>query len=576
MNDQSQENGIGPTESEQQLDLLPEVSFETLPAPLLEACERAGWNDLMPVQKKALPYLIQGKDVMVQARTGSGKTGAFVLPLIHKIDPAKPHCQALILVPTRELAHQVGQEARTLAGENGLRVVEVYGGVGYKPQIDAFNEGAHLVVGTPGRILDHLEKRNLTLDKLQVLIFDEADRMLSVGFYPDMKEIQRYLPKRLFGAFMFSATYPHAVLRLAEQFQDNPKMLSLSGDQVHVANIEHVYCEVPAMGKERNLVRLIETENPTSAIIFSNTKRDVEFITQVLKNFGYDAEGLSSDLTQSKREKVLARIKSGQLRFLVATDVAARGIDIHELSHVFLMEPPEDPESYIHRAGRTGRAGASGTVYTLVDVIQKAELGRIGVKFGIDFVEKSIPTDKDVAELAETRLTALLEKKNRAVKPIERERISRYKDMAKRFGEDPDTAFLLAILLDELYQHTLHALPQQPESTPTPKPSQTEEKRKARRKKPKPKSEKSQPQPQESKIPAESRPEKPQQKPQPQKTEPKQLEKSGEQAPKQPRKQSEGQQKPAPKPAPRQAQAAPADDEPKPRPRRRRRRRPRS
>jgi ATP-dependent RNA helicase DeaD len=329
------------------------VTLESLSPAQRAAVTAAGWPGLMPVQERAIPYVTQGRDVMVQARTGSGKTAAFVLPLLEILDPAERHCQALVLVPTRELAQQVAREAQMLFGDSGLSVIAVYGGVGYREQMEAFRAGAQLVVGTPGRVLDHLMKRALTLDYLRVLVFDEADRMLSVGFYPDMKAVQRYLPSRLHGAFMFSATYPYNVLRLADEFLRAPELLSLSADQVHVADISHQFCEVPPMGKERRLVRLIELENPSSAIVFCNTKRNVEFVTAVLQRFGYDAEELSSSLTQAKREQVLGRIREGRLRFLVATDVAARGIDIPELSHVFLYEPPEDPESYIHRAGRT-------------------------------------------------------------------------------------------------------------------------------------------------------------------------------------------------------------------------------
>ncbi|WP_319543305.1 DEAD/DEAH box helicase [uncultured Pseudodesulfovibrio sp.] len=440
----------------------PGITFEELPEKMAEACNRAGWDRLMPVQQRALPYLLSGQDVMVQARTGSGKTGAFVLPLIEKLDPASPKCQAMVMVPTRELAKQVAQEASMLAGENGIKVVSVYGGVGYKEQLDAFRDGAHLVVGTPGRILDHLMRRNLILDDLKVLIFDEADRMLSVGFYPDMVEVKRYLPRTLVGSFMFSATFPPSVLRLAEEFMVNPEFLSLSSDETNVSAISHQFVEVQAMGKERKLIKLIELENPSSAIIFANTKRNVEFTAALLSQFGFDAEGLTSDLTQNKRERLMAQIKEGKLRFLVATDVAARGIDIPELSHVFMMEPPEDPESYVHRAGRTGRAGATGTAITLVDVIQKMELERIATRFKITFEEIKDPTEEDVTAIIEERLTAILEKRFRKLTNIQTERVSRFLPLAKKYGESEETLALLAMLLDELYQPTLHGKPAEP------------------------------------------------------------------------------------------------------------------
>lgn len=443
---------------------LDEITLEDLPQELKQGVERAGWEELMPVQAKIIPYALAGKDVMVQARTGSGKTGAFVLPMLKSLDLSKDHCQALVLLPTRELAKQVENEAQTLFGDSGLRTVAVYGGVGYGQQIEAFKKGAHLVVGTPGRILDHLLKRNLSLDKLSVLIFDEADRMLSIGFYPDMKEVQRYLPKRV-SASMYSATYPPHVQRLAEEFMYNPKFVCLSKSSVHVAEIEHIYYEVPGMGKERCLMRVIETENPANGIIFCNTKANVHFVAAVLQQFGYDADELSADLSQAKREQVLNRVRGGELRFLVATDVAARGIDIPELSHVFLYEPPEDTESYIHRVGRTGRAGASGVAVSLVDVMQKIELQRIATKYNIELLHRELPTDEDVQKAVGDRLLALLESRLRKRTPLQRERLQRFIPLAKGVAGDENLLDLVAMLLDETYQETLHA-----PAAPTGKP----------------------------------------------------------------------------------------------------------
>jgi ATP-dependent RNA helicase DeaD len=438
---------------------LPELTLETLPQALRAACGRAGWTALTPVQAKGLPPLLEGRDMMVQARTGSGKTGAFVLPMLQLLDPSRAECQALVLVPTRELANQVAREAETLLADTGLRVIAVYGGVGYGPQIEAFKQGAHLVVGTPGRILDHLLKRSLTLDHLRMLVFDEADRMLSIGFYPDMKEVQRYLPKRKVHSSMFSATFPGHVLRLAEEFLDKPEMLSLSGAQVHVAEIAHTYYEVPAMGRERCLMRIIEVEQPAQAIIFCNKKSDVHFVSAVLQQFGYDADELSADLSQNKREEVLARVRAKSLRFLVATDVAGRGIDIPELSHVILYGPPEDREAYIHRSGRTGRAGLSGEVISLVDVIQKLELMRIARLYSIQLIHRELPTDDDVAEVAAERLAGLLEARYRKKTALERERLARYLPLVHKLAEEEDGARLLAMLLDEEYQGSLHATP---------------------------------------------------------------------------------------------------------------------
>ena len=441
---------------------LPEITFEELPEPLRQSMARAGWQSLMPVQAKSLPYLLTGQDLMVQSRTGSGKTGAFLMPIFHLINLEKHQTQALVLCPTRELARQVAMDADTLFAGTGLKVCTVYGGVGYGEQTDALRAGAHLVIGTPGRVLDHLLRRNLTLEGIRVLVFDEADRMLSIGFYPDMKEVKRYLPKSRVSMFLFSATYPPHVLRLAEEFMDNPNFLSLSSSQVHVTDILHQYIEAPGMDKDRCLVRLLEIENPSSAIIFSNTKANVHYITEVLKGFGYDAEELSSDLSQAKRDEVLMRLRKKNLRFLVATDVAARGLDIPELSHVFQYETPEDPESYIHRAGRTGRAGASGTAITLVNIMEELAIKRIGQRFGIDLVKRAIPTDEDVSAVVAERLTALLEAELRTMPPLKKVRYQRFLPLVQDLVASDDAA-LLAMLLDERYQATLHGIPPEPE-----------------------------------------------------------------------------------------------------------------
>jgi ATP-dependent RNA helicase DeaD len=427
-----------------------------------DAVARAGWTKLMPVQRRAMPYLMDKRDLMVQSRTGSGKTGAFVLPILEQINPDRATCQALVLVPTRELAQQVAKEAALLAGEAGVRVVAVYGGVRYGPQLEAFRKGAHLVVGTPGRVLDHLLRRSLTLDDVRTLVFDEADRMLSMGFYPDMRQVQRYLPRRGLSSYMFSATYPPQVMRLAAEFLRSPQMLSLSRDSVHVMETEHMFCVVPRMDKDRSLVRVIEVENPASALIFCNTKARVDYVATVLRRFGYDADRISSDLSQKDREKVMDRIRKGKLRFLVASDVAARGIDLPDLSHVVIYEPPEDPEVYIHRAGRTGRAGAGGVAISLVDVLERSQLKRISARYSIDFLEREVPSDEDVAAIVGQRLIVQLEADLRGRDRVEAERLSRFVPLAQTLAESEDELPLIAMLLDDYYQKTLHRSPDQP------------------------------------------------------------------------------------------------------------------
>lgn len=454
---------------------LPPLTLQELDPAMRRACENAGWPSLTPVQSLGLPYLLAGRDIMVQSRTGSGKTGCYLLPMLKALDPNRKQVQALVLAPTRELVLQIEREAATLFAESGLSACAIYGGVGYKRQLEALRAGAQLVIGTPGRIIDHLLRHSLNFDGLRTLVFDEADRMLSIGFYPDIREIARYLPKKRQTA-LFSATYPPHVLRLAEEFMREPAMLSLSRKEVHVADVEHLFCQVAPMDKDRALVRLLETESPSSAIIFCNTRADTHYLAGVLQGFGYQADEISADLPQKKREAILARIRQGTLRYLVATDVAARGIDIPDLSHVFLYDPPEDREGYIHRAGRTGRAGASGTVISLVDVIQKLELERIARFYKINLREIKTPDDAAVAKTVCERLRAILETRLRSRTGLEKIRADRYLPLVREIldtaeeeekGKNMD---ILAMLLDDC--HRLAGASPLPSSSPA-RPGQT-------------------------------------------------------------------------------------------------------
>ena len=455
-------------------DSLPAVSIDELPDRLKEAVARPGWTSLMPVQSQAIPYLLAGRDLVIQARTGSGKTAAFLLPMLERLDSTADKTQALVLVPTRELARQVQRDAEMLWGDSGFRTVAVYGGVGYGPQIDALKAGAHLVVATPGRALDHLLRRTFNLGALSMLVFDEADRMLSMGFYPDMKQVQTYLPNRPVHTTMFSATFPGSVMRTAREFIAEPEFLTLSRDHVHVTDTEHITYTVPPMEKDRALVRIIEVENPSSAFIFCNTKTNVHYVTVVLQRFGYDADELSADRSQADRERILKRVRAGTLRFLVATDVASRGLDIPELSHVIQYEPPEDAEDYIHRAGRTGRAGATGVALSLVSEAETLSLDQIIKRYGIEFQQRAVPTDDDVAAVVGERLTALLEARFRERDALKAERSRRFIGLARELAGNEDESKIIAMLLDDYYQQTLHAPPGQPAPvTASPAPAPT-------------------------------------------------------------------------------------------------------
>ncbi len=437
-------------------ELLPDVRLEDLPEGLQEAVRNAGWTHLMPIQAKTIPYLLQGRDVMAQSRTGSGKTGAFLLPILQKIDPSRRSTQALVLAPTRELAVQVAGEAEKLSAGSQVRSAVLYGGVSYGPQLKALQKGAHLVVGTPGRILDHLMRNNLVLKHLRMLVFDEADRLMSMGFYPDMKRLEEFLPHRR-NSCMYSATYPHSVLSLAGSFLEEPFRVNLSGDTVHVVDTDHVYYVVPAMEKDRALIRLIEMDNPASALIFCNTKSNVDYVTEVMQRFGYQADRLTSDLNQKAREKVLGRLRDRTLRFLVATDVAARGIDIEELPCVYLYDFPEESELYIHRAGRTGRAGKVGSAVSLVSHTEELHLQKMARFYKIPMESRQMPTDEDVEQIVSQRATALLEAKLRTRDLLQSERMQRFLPLARSLNESQDEQAIFAMLLDDFYQNSMHA-----------------------------------------------------------------------------------------------------------------------
>ena len=455
-------------------DKLPDFTFDKLPEPLRSTVTDSGWTNPMLVQAKAVPYMLDGRDLIVQSHTGSGKTGAFILPALMQLDPKGAYCQMLVLAPTRELASQVYGEAVRLAEGTGIKAVAVYGGVGYGPQVEAFERGTQIVVGTPGRVLDHLTRRKLVPDRLRILVLDEADEMLSMGFYPDMLRIQRFLPKRRQSS-MFSATMPAKVRTLANEFLHEPGFLSLSHGRVHVEATDHIYYAVPGMGKERSLVRILEVENPDSAIIFCNTKDRVRFLAEVLARFGFDTDQITADLTQIQREKVMKRVKQQKLRFLVATDVAARGIDITHLSHVILFDFPQDFESYIHRSGRTGRAGAGGIAISLVTISQEAEITKLARHYSIDMEIRQLPDDEAIQRLVAERLTVLLEDKRRDLGGVERERIQRFVPLARSLGESDDELDLIAMLLEEHYRESIHTPPEQPEEAPSEKPKESPE-----------------------------------------------------------------------------------------------------
>ncbi|HEY5658487.1 MAG TPA: DEAD/DEAH box helicase [Myxococcota bacterium] len=445
--------------------------FEELPEDVQQGIRALGWSRPMPVQEKVIPAMREGHDLIVKAQTGSGKTGAFGIPIVASIDPKQMGCQALVLAPTRELANQVSGEISALGKQRGILCLPIYGGVGYAQQIEGIEAGHHVIVGTPGRILDHLGSGRLSFDAVRMLVLDEADEMLSLGFWPDMREIQSYLPKER-QSCLFSATIPEKVRSLSRALLRDPQYLSLSDDQASPQQIEHYFVVTTAQEKEANLQRILEYEDPESAIIFCNTKDDVRFVTAYLQRRGFDADQISGDLSQAAREQAMARIKSGALRFLVATDVAARGIDISDLTHVIGYSSPESPEVYLHRTGRTGRVGKAGTAISLVsglDIGNFRQLQRVN-KMSIN--ERKLPSDAEIAARLGERLAVKVEQEIRALPTREQKAlIDRLVPIVESLAAtEQGKRDLAAICAFHLKEH-------RPETTVTPPPSASGESR---------------------------------------------------------------------------------------------------
>jgi ATP-dependent RNA helicase DeaD len=356
------------------------------------ALDEMGYFTPTPVQTAVFGPVSEGKDLMVQSRTGTGKTTAFGLPIINKLVPTHRAPQALILAPTRELALQVSRELTLLGKHRGIVIEPIYGGAPIGKQITSLRNGVHIVVGTPGRILDHIGRRTLDLSTVQTFVLDECDEMLSMGFLEDIEKIASYLPEKR-QTLLFSATMPDEVLRYSRRHMRAPENMSLSRDSISVSDIHHAYYIVSGIARSRDLLKILFAENPDSAIIFCNTRDETGMVARFLQKQGLDAEPLSSDLSQSDRERVMGRMKAHQLRFLCATDVAARGIDISKLSHVINYTVPEDPAVYVHRTGRTGRAGRKGTALSLVGPRELGQFRYVRLTYDIKPEERVLPKD---------------------------------------------------------------------------------------------------------------------------------------------------------------------------------------
>ena len=416
-------------------------TFASLPltAETQKALEEMGYVHPTPVQLATFEPAVRGKDLIVQARTGTGKTTAFGLPMVDQLVRKSGGLQALALCPTRELALQVAAELARLGKHRAVKVAAVYGGAPMGRQIAELEEGAQIVVGTPGRVLDHLRRGTMDATSIRVFVLDEADEMLSMGFEKELNAIVERLPKTR-QTLLFSATVSPDVGRLVREMKE-PESILLSGDQVGALELTH-YFYLKRGDKARDLLRVLEVEDPTSAILFCNTKDATELVARELKRAGYSADYISGDLDQREREKVMNATREGRLRFLVATDVAARGIDISHLTHVINVDFPDSPEQYVHRTGRTGRAGRTGTAISLISAKDVGNLYYLRLTFGLKPIERTLPTEQDLRTRREADLIGHVAKG-----AIERPPSSEARALARRLLAHEDPEGLVGALL---------------------------------------------------------------------------------------------------------------------------------
>ncbi|MDP2307839.1 MAG: DEAD/DEAH box helicase, partial [Pseudomonadota bacterium] len=413
---------------------------------VLQGLTELGYSMATPVQAMTIDPALAGKDLLVRAKTGTGKTAAFCVPVVERIQAGDRKPRAIMLAPTRELAIQIAQECTGIAKYKDLRIAAIYGGVGFPPQEQALRDGCEIVVGTPGRILDHIKRGNLDLSNISFAVLDEADEMLSMGFLEDVRKILDRTPKSRQNLFV-SATINESIKGLIRNYLKDPEEIYLSVDGENVSNIAHVLYETsPDYHKARALIDLIELERPASALIFCNTREDVNTVYSFLDRQGIGVEMISGELAQARREKVMARVKAGAVQYLVATDVAARGIDISDLSHVINYALPEDPNVYMHRCGRTGRIGKTGIALTLAggaDFSTRLSLER---QHKIVFDVKHLPTPEESKKLQADRIARALKTASGTMA------YEAYIDVVKAIKERPDADMVLAVALRGFFQ----------------------------------------------------------------------------------------------------------------------------
>ncbi|MCC3648093.1 MULTISPECIES: DEAD/DEAH box helicase [Cytobacillus] len=403
---------------------------------IVKALSNMGFEEPTPIQAQAIPIGMQGKDMIGQAQTGTGKTTAFGVPLLEQID-LNEGIQGLVLAPTRELAVQVAEELNRIGQVKGVRTLPVYGGQDINRQIRALKKHPHIIAATPGRLIDHIERKTIRLSNIKMVVLDEADEMLNMGFIEDIERILSEI-KGERQTLLFSATMPRRIQSLAEKFMQEPEMVKVKAKEMTVKNIEQYYMEVHEKQKFDVLCNLLDIQSPELAIVFGRTKKRVDEVVEGLIKRGYSAEGIHGDIPQAKRDQVIRRFKEQTIDIMVATDVAARGLDISGVSHVYNFDIPQDPESYVHRIGRTGRAGNKGLAITFVSPREIDHLKIIESVTKSKMAKKPVPSFKDV--VAGNQQATI----NKLMEVIEKEEHADFKRVAENLLEDTDSVTLLA------------------------------------------------------------------------------------------------------------------------------------
>jgi ATP-dependent RNA helicase DeaD len=449
-----------------------------LSSPILKAVAEMGFEEPTPIQEKTIPPALAGKDIIGQAQTGTGKTAAFGLPMIETMSSEREYIKGLVITPTRELAIQVAEELNRIGQFKGIRALPIYGGQDIDRQIRALKNRPQIIVGTPGRLMDHMRRKTVRLERIQTVILDEADEMLSMGFIEDIENILQEVPDKR-QTMLFSATMPKTILNLAQRYMNDPEFIRMKTAEVTVPLTEQYYYEVQEKQKFDTLCRLLDIHAPELAIIFGRTKRRVDELNEALSKRGYSAEGIHGDLTQARRDSVMRNFREGSTELLVATDVAARGLDINNVTHVYNFDIPQDPESYVHRIGRTGRAGKEGLAITLVTPREIGHLKLIEQVTRRKITRKPVPSVNETLESLQ-RITA-----EKILKVVEEEDYHQYKSIAAELLENNDSLTLLASAFKLLTKEPLSTAAFLTEETPLrqkqPKKERFEQKNLARK-----------------------------------------------------------------------------------------------